>query len=169
MPHSHVVNFQSRYVVPHIGAYHALGAHETFLLEPGVIYTVLRPYRNAIWARVQLTEETWYRLDGGDPAEYIGFSTGKRDQGGVMEPMRPAVDFIVSDNSIKLVTFVTNRPCWFNAQWMGFKDPDMVPPESLESAKTLTKLESQLEALITPEKKPFLSALADSLSFHLLR
>lgn len=93
----------------------ALGEHESIPMNAGQIYTAFKPHKNGIKVLVQVNDEVWYRMDGGDPANGIGFQIGLKTIGGkVMEPKT----YILDGSNFKLVTFKQNVV--LQAQWLGF-------------------------------------------------
>jgi hypothetical protein len=118
---------QTRQIVEGIDGNYSLGSHKFFELEPGRVYSAFCPFpENALKVRVQVSGEIWVRFDGGDPAENLGFSYGKRHgKGRNKEPMMEPLDIIVCGHDIRLITF--EKGILFQAQWIGFANGEPVP------------------------------------------
>lgn len=93
----------------------ALGEHETIPMAAGVVYTAFKPHASGIKVLVQVNDEVWFRMDGGIPADGIGFQVGLKTVGGkVMEP----TSYVLDGSNFKLITFKPNVV--LQAQWLGF-------------------------------------------------
>jgi hypothetical protein len=84
-------------------------------MNPGQIYTAFKPHDSGVKVLIQVNDEVWYRMDGGNPAEGVGFSVGLKTIGRqVMEPKC----YVLDGSNFKLVTFKQNVV--LQAQWLGF-------------------------------------------------
>lgn len=108
-------NLQTRQVIECTAGQTAIGPHETFLLNPGQIYTVFCPHENAVKVRVQTTDTVWYKMDGSNPGVNDGFEFGSK---GFMAKTLEAKDMIVCGSNFKLVTY--KNGVYLQAQWLGF-------------------------------------------------
>ena len=84
-----------------------VGKHITLAMEKNKVYDMSRPYPNAWMAMAQATKDVWFRMDGGEPEENVGFK---------MKSGSPELCMAINDNW-KLMT--TKQNCIFQTQWMG--------------------------------------------------
>ena len=85
-----------------------LGEHFTIALEQNVPYHLLRPYPNAWHVMLQTSHKIWFRCDGEDPAEGLGFTMDKQD----------GIKFLpICGDNFKMVT--TETDCYVQVRFFG--------------------------------------------------